>query len=110
MLRPLAVLGVLLMATPAAAQLDTVAEQSGFQRTGRYDEVVRLCGAFATAYPDAVRCTEFGRTPEGRPMLALVAPRTGALAPEAARARDLPVLLAQGAIHAGDSDGKDAGF
>src|SRR3546814_16627527 len=32
------------------------------------------------------------------------------LTPEQARARDLPVLLVQGGIHAGESDGKDAGF
>jgi hypothetical protein len=43
-------------------------------------------------------------------MLALVASRTGALDPAAARARGLPVLLVQGGIHAGEIDGKDAGF
>lgn len=102
--------GVLLVATPAAAQVETVAEQSGFLRTGRYAEVARLRAAFAGAFPDAVRCTEFGRTPEGRPMLALVASRSGALTPDAARARSLPVVLFQGGIHAGESDGKDAGF
>jgi hypothetical protein len=111
MLRQFALgVGVFLMAMPAAAQLETLAEQSGFQRTGRYAEVERLCAAFAAAFPDAVRCTEFGRTPEGRPMLALVASRTGALTPDAARQRNLPVLLFQGGIHAGESDGKDAGF
>jgi len=90
--------------------LQTVAERSGFLRTGRYAEVENLCARFQAAWPDAVRCVEFGRTPEGRPMLALVASRTGALTPEAARARGLPVLLVQGGIHAGEIDGKDAGF
>src|SRR5437660_1244337 len=37
-------------------------------------------------------------------------PRTGALTPEAARKKGLPVLLVQGGIHAGEIDGKDAGF
>ncbi len=95
-------------AVPAA--LTTVAERSGFQKTGRYDEVITLCGAFAKAYPDAVRCTQFGTTPEGRPMQALVVSRSGALTPEAARAKGVPVLLVQGGIHAGEIDGKDAGF
>jgi Zinc carboxypeptidase len=43
-------------------------------------------------------------------MLALVASRTGALSAEAAGARGLPVMLVQGGIHAGEIDGKDAGF
>jgi murein tripeptide amidase MpaA len=92
------------------AALETVAEQSKFLRTGRYDEVERLCGAYGQAWRDAVRCAEFGRTPEGRPMLALVASRSGALTPQEARRRNLPVMLMQGGIHAGEIDGKDAGF
>jgi hypothetical protein len=104
-----------LLATTASAfaadpALTTVSEQSGFLRTGRYDEVIALCDAFAKRYPDAVRCSEFGTTPEGRPMKLLVVSKTGALAPEAAKAKHLPVLLIQGGIHAGEIDGKDAGF
>ena len=94
----------------AKPDLTTVAERSGDVRTGRYDEVIQLCAAFAQAYPDAVRCIDFGTTPEGRPMKALVASRTGALTPDAAHAKGLPVLLVQGGIHAGEIDGKDAGF
>ena len=90
--------------------LQTIAEQSGFKKTGRYEEVERLCAAFAKTYPDAVRCEEFGRTPEGRPMLGLIASRSGALTPDVARQRGLPVVLAQGGIHAGEIEGKDAGF
>ena len=100
--------------SPAAASketsLQTAAEQSHFVRTGRYDEVVRLCAAYERTWRDAARCTQFGRTPEGRPMLALIVSRTGALTPEAARERKLPVMLMQGGIHAGEIDGKDAGF
>jgi len=90
--------------------LSTVAERSGFRETGRYDEVIALCAAFAQRYPDAVRCIDFGTTPEGRPMKALVVTRTGAFTPGQAHARNLPVLLVQGGIHAGEIDGKDAGF
>ncbi len=90
--------------------LTTVAERSGFQKTGRYDEVIALCSAFEKAYPQNVRVVEFGRTPEGRPMLALIASRTGALTAAEAQKRALPVLLVQGGIHAGEIDGKDAGF
>jgi len=102
------VAGLASAAEPAA--LATHAERSGFVETGRYDEVVALCAAFAARHPDAVRCERFGTSPEGRPMLALVATRTGAFTPEAARARGIPVVLVQGGIHAGEIDGKDAGF
>jgi hypothetical protein len=53
---------------------------------------------------------EFGRSPENRPMLALVASSDGVLDPAAARARTRPVVLMQGGIHGGEIDGKDAGF
>jgi hypothetical protein len=43
-------------------------------------------------------------------MLALVASRSGALSPDVARNRGLPVMFVQGGIHAGEIDGKDAGF
>src|SRR3569833_762036 len=82
--------------------LMTVAEQSGFRTTGRTDEVERLCAAFAAKWPDTVRCIEFGRSAEGRPMLALLASR--------ADPRKEPLLMLQGGIQPGESDGKDAVF
>lgn len=97
-------------AQAATPELSTISERSGFQRTGRYDEVPALCDAFQRRHPDAVRCETFGTTPEGRPMKLLVVSRGGALTAEAAKAKGLPVLLVQGGIHAGEIDGKDAGF
>jgi hypothetical protein len=96
--------------SPKSDALTTASERSGFKITGRYDEVERLCPEFAKSFPGAVRCTEFGRTPEGRPMLALVISQSGALTPDDARERKIPVMLIQGGIHAGEIDGKDAGF
>src|SRR5690348_2850318 len=95
------------LALPAAAAPDaltTTSERSGFLRTGRYDEVIALCGAFARAYPGVVNCIDFGVTPEGRPMKALVVSRA-TLDPMQAKARGIPVLLVQGGIHAGEIDG-----
>ena len=105
-----ALLAAIAPAFAAEPALTTVSEQSGFLRTGRYDEVIALCDAFARRYPAAVRCGTFGTTPEGRPMKLLVVSKTGAFTPEAAKAKHLPVLLVQGGIHAGEIDGKDAGF
>jgi hypothetical protein len=107
-------LAVLTLAPAARGQdrdaLATVAELSGFARTGRFDEVQRLCAAFARTWPKQVKCAEFGRSPEGRPLLALVASGDGALTAVAARTKARPVVLMQGGIHAGEIDGKDAGF
>jgi hypothetical protein len=94
----------------AAANLTTVAEQSRNLRTGRYEEVQRLCPAFEKAWPKQVRCFEFGRSPEGRPILALAASADGVLDAAAARRAKRPIVLMQGGIHAGEIDGKDAGF
>ena len=82
--------------------LTTLAEESGFRSTGRSDEVERLCEAFTRAWPQAVRLLEFGRSAEGRPMLALLASH--------ADPRTVPLLMLQAGIHPGESDGKDAGF
>jgi murein tripeptide amidase MpaA len=108
-----ALLLAMLAAVPvahAAPDLVTVSERSGFTATGHYDEVIQLCGAYQQAYPKQVRCFQFGTTPEGRPMMALAVTRTNAFTPEAARKKNLPVTLIQGGIHAGEIDGKDAGF
>jgi hypothetical protein len=86
----------------AKPSLTTTAEQSGFTKTGRYDEVLALCRAFQEAYPALVKCTEFGVTPEGRSMVVL--------AISSDQKKDEPVILIQAGIHAGEIDGKDAGF
>lgn len=114
MRRHLLALALLAIAAPASTatkpDLTTVAERSGYRQTGRYDEVIALCDAYQQAYPQAVRCFDFGTTPQGRPMKAMAVSTRGALTPEAAHAQGLPVVLAQGGIHAGEIDGKDAGF
>ncbi|MBF5042943.1 peptidase M14 [Aggregicoccus sp. 17bor-14] len=102
----------LLLASALAAQapLTTEAERSGFTRTGRYEEAAQLCRAFVRAYPGRARCDTFGTSPEGRALLALVVSADGTLTPRAAAAKQRPVVLFQGGIHAGEIDGKDAGF
>jgi len=77
--------------------LVTTAETSAFQRTGRYDEAVALCHAFAAHY-DRVTCEQIGTSGEGRPIVAL---RIG---------HGHPLIYVQAGIHAGEIEGKDAGF
>ena len=85
-------------ALPASPSGSTIAEASGWQRTGRYDEVLRLCRELPRAHP-RLRCDSFGKSPEGRPLVAF-----------SLGARGRPTLVVQGGIHAGEIDGKDAGF
>jgi hypothetical protein len=94
----------------SAENLSTIAEQTQWKRTGRYDEVIKLCKDFVTAYPTQVRSFQFGETADGRPMIAVAASADGVLDPKAAKAKNRPVVLVQGGIHAGEIDGKDAGF
>lgn len=90
--------------------LTTVAERSGDLETGTYDEVGALVAAFERAFPGKVKGIRWGTSPEGRAMLAIVASEDGVLDPKAAKAKRRPVVLLQGGIHAGEIDGKDAGF
>ena len=90
--------------------LRTLAEESNFRQTGGTEEVERLSEQLAATWPEAVRSFEYGRSAEGRVLRALVVSRTGALTPDEIRSRDIPLLMLQGGIHPGESDGKDAGF
>jgi zinc carboxypeptidase len=90
--------------------LMTIAELSDYKETGRLEEVERLSGEFARTWPEAVRSFEYGRSAEGRVMRGLLISRSGALTPGDLRAKAIPLLMIQGGIHPGESDGKDAGF
>ena len=79
--------------------LTTTAEASRYLKTGRYDEAERLCRDFARVY-DGVTCNRIGITGEGRDIVALAI----------AKRKNLPVIYIQAGIHAGEIEGKDAGF
>ncbi|MSP18554.1 MAG: peptidase M14 [Bdellovibrionales bacterium] len=94
-----------------AKALKTLGEISNWKQTGRYLEVERLCKTFARRYPEQVDCISFGTTPEGRTMRALVvADSKRGLSAFWAKRKQRPVIYFQGGIHAGEIDGKDAGF
>ncbi len=89
------------------ADLKITAERENWLKTGRYDEVEKLCVSLPRHFPKNVRCDSFGTTPEGRPMLAFIATSSGKFTPDAKTKK--PAVLFQGGIHAGEIDGKDAG-
>jgi hypothetical protein len=96
--------------TPAAPpEWQTRAEKTNYRETPRYDETV----AFARKLDDAsplIRYTTFGRSGEGRELPLLVAATGNDFTPQAARRAGKAVVLIQACIHAGESDGKDAGL
>jgi len=57
------------------------------------------------AASDLIRIEQFGISPEGRPIYAVIASKDGAVFDPSK-----PVLLAQAGIHPGEIDGKDAGM
>lgn len=79
--------------------LVTTGETTRYVKTGRYPEAVQLCHDFARVYP-GVTCDEIGRTYEDRPLVAL----------RISRGNGRPTIVLQGGIHAGEIEGKDAGF
>jgi hypothetical protein len=86
-----------------AQDLTTIAEKSQWVETGRADEMHRLCLDFAKKYPTWVECRSYGKSPEGRELKALIVFSKQKKTPKIN-------LWAQAGIHAGEIDGKDAGF
>ncbi len=90
--------------------LRSTAEATDYVSTGTYAEALQLCRDFPRAFPGQARCEEVGRSAQSRPLVALIVSSDGVLTAEAARERQRPVLLIEGGIHAGEIEGKDAGF
>ncbi|HEY5928525.1 MAG TPA: M14 family zinc carboxypeptidase [Kofleriaceae bacterium] len=99
MWRLLVVVCVACTATRPKLPLVTTGEASQYVKTGRYAEAVQLCRDFARVYAD-VTCKTIGLTLEDRPIVAL----------HVSRGSDRPTIYLQGGIHAGEIEGKDAGF
>ncbi len=98
----------LLRAAETPADWQTPAEKSGYAKTPRYDETIAYLRRVAAAAPGQVRIETFGRTGEGRDLVAVIASRDGVFDPAALHRAGRPVVLILNAIHAGEMDGKDS--
>jgi len=101
-------------AFPAAAAVTgrpTPFEESAGRRTPRYEETMAWLRDLANGSP-LLKVTDFGVSPEGRPLPLVIADRRGQFTAEelAKRGDDHLVVLVQACIHAGESCGKDAGL
>jgi len=107
---------LLLMALSVAAPAQTStsqdwrtpAEKTDYRTTPRYDETMAYVRRIAAAAPRQVRVDTFGKTGEGRDLIAVTVSRDGVFDPQALHRANRPIVLIQNAIHAGEMDGKDS--
>jgi len=85
----------------------TAYERSGYVSTGDYDEAVAYCQRLASASPFA-RVIKYGKSPQGRDMIALLVSGEKAFSPSAMSKSRRPLVFVQNGIHAGEIEGKDA--
>ena len=90
-------------------KLITYYESSGYKETPRYDQTVSYC-KLLEQNSTMVKFTTFGKTPLGRDLPLLIVDKNGNFTPEAIKKSGNAVLLIQACIHAGECEGKDAGF
>lgn len=88
----------------------TRAEQTDYRETPTYEDVFAFARKLEHASPSLVRVESFGRSGAGRELPLVVVSRGGAFTPAQARKAGRLVLLVQANIHAGETDGGDAGL
>jgi murein tripeptide amidase MpaA len=86
----------------------TPAEISNYRTTPRYDETMAYARRLAQAAPKQVKLITFGKTGEGRDLVAVIASKDGVFDPGSLHRGGRPIVLIQNAIHAGEMDGKDS--
>jgi hypothetical protein len=94
---------------PASDPWATPFEAGGLDVSPPYAETVAWLARLAKSAPN-VKLTSLGKSHEGRDVWMVIASKEGAANAEALRANGRPTLLAQGGIHPGEIDGKDAGM
>jgi hypothetical protein len=87
----------------------TPSERSGLTASPSYDETVAWLRKLVDAAAE-LQMVSLGTSPEGREIWMVIASKEGHVTPEDLRASGKPTLLAQGGIHSGEIDGKDAGM
>ena len=97
------------LVVPADHEWATHFEQSGLERTPRYDDTVAWLQRLVKRAPE-LTLVSLGPSAEGRQIWMVVASREGAADPAGLRKNGRPTLLAHAGIHAGEIDGKDAGL
>lgn len=90
-------------------ELLTYYEKSNFLKTPRYEETVSYCKKLAEVSP-WLKYSTFGESPRGLELPLLIADKNQNFKLDEVRHSDNIVVLIQACIHAGESEGKDAGM
>ncbi|MDP1622909.1 MAG: M14 family metallopeptidase [Bacteroidales bacterium] len=103
--------GLLLLQTAMTQNVDwqTDYEKSGRLETPGYLATIDYCRKLA-GESEIVAYTTFGKSPQGRDLPLLILDKQGLTDPVAIHASGRIILLVQACIHAGESEGKDAGL
>jgi hypothetical protein len=94
---------------PVPPEWLTHAEKTDYRETPDFDASIAYARRLDEASP-WLRLTEFGRSGQGRALPLVIASKGGEWTPQAARKAGKAVVLIQACIHAGETDGKDAGL
>ncbi|MGZ8867925.1 MAG: M14 family zinc carboxypeptidase, partial [Thermoanaerobaculia bacterium] len=97
------------LAVPATDPWVTPSEATEFRTTPRYDETVAYLNRLVKASPN-LKMISLGKSGEGRDVWMVIASKERAFSPDALRRTNKAIVLAQGGIHSGEIDGKDAGL
>jgi Zinc carboxypeptidase len=87
--------------------LKSRAEQTNYEETSRYEDVIRFIGELQKR-TDKLRVESFGLTEEGRDLPLMIFADPPITQPREARASGKPVIFIQANIHAGEVEGKEA--
>lgn len=85
----------------------TLAEKSGYTRTGTYAECLAFYRQLAQASPYG-KLLKIGESANGQDLFVFVASKDKAFSAESAARTNKPIILLQNGIHAGENGGKDA--
>jgi hypothetical protein len=87
----------------------TYYEKSGYTSTPGYEETIQYAKTLANK-SNLITYTTFGESPQGRQLPLLIISNSDRTDVESIKAENKAVVLIQACIHAGESDGKDAGL
>ncbi|WP_457566609.1 M14 family metallopeptidase [Caldithrix abyssi] len=105
----LLIMSVRFLGQARADDWQTYCEKSQFKATPDYAQTMAFCEKLADFSP-WIQFISFGKSAQGRDLPLLIVNKDGRFDPQAINREQKLVALVQAGIHAGEIDGKDAGF